>query len=363
MIEKVNDIITLKKFVDFTKTHYANEPLYAPPIYRVFMKELRREVLSKGAYTALLVYKDGNVAGRLLYTVDVSKQKKSVAGYFSCFECIDDLNCAKELFDCMESDLMNRGIKYVEGTFSPYDPDTRRGILVKGFELPPTILTSYNYSYYGELMEKLGYAKVYDTFSLRLDLKGSKAAQLHGIAENIRGKFDIRVDNFNYRNFDRDIMDVAIILKAATDEINYQEAPTVALIKKVAKSMKLFLNPRLIKIARENGSNKPIGFCMCIPDFNQILRKTKGKIRPVAFLTGRKKITSARGMLQYVIPEYQGVGIISIIFDEMYETFKKEGITYFEGGTILEENTRSWGALKKFDGEIVKIYRIYGKEI
>lgn len=364
MIVKVTDGETLKTFVRFTEKHYASEALYAPPIYSVFYRELSREVLEKGDYTAILAYgSDGEVKGRLLYTVDVSKHKKSCVGYFSNFECVDDPSCARELFGYMERDLSARGIKYAEGTFSPYDPDTRRGILVKGFDLPPMIFTSYNYPYYGGLLEQAGYAKAYDTFALRLDLEGERARMLHETASKVREKFDIRVDSLDMHRFDRDIADVAEILRAATNELNYQEAPGIAAISRAAKAMKLFLNPRLIKIARENGTDRPIGFCMCLPDFNQVFRKTGGRIRPMKFLREKGRITAARGMLQYIVPEYQGAGIITVIFDETYNSFKKEGITYFEGGTILEENKKSWGVLAKFGGEIVKIYRIYGKEI
>ncbi len=363
MIEKITDLDALKKFVYFTEKHYAGDELFAPPIYSSFLKELTKLVLEKQTYTALLCYKKGELVGRLLYTVDKSKKSRCTAGFFSAFECIDDVNCARELFLYMEDDLIVRGIDYVEGAYSPYDPDNRTGILVEGFDLPPVIFTSYNYPYYGKLLEELGYTKAHDKVSLRLDLEGEKAKELKSLADSVRERLDIRVDSLDYGNFDRDVDDVAVILKAATSEVNYHEAPSVEMIKKVAKSMKLFLNPRYIKIARENGTDKPVGFCMSIPDFNQILRKTDGRIKPLTMLFGKKKITAVRGMLQYVVPEFQGLGVIAVIFDETYKTFKQEGVTYFEGGTIMEDNKKSIGVLEKFGGEIVKVYRIYSKRL
>lgn len=362
MIEKINDRKGMKKFAYFTERHYAGNPYYAPPIYSVNYGELKNAVLKKKTYTALLCKTDGVLSGRLLYTTDFNEHKKRETGYFSYFESINDDVTAGELFGYMEKDLKERGIDYVEGTYSPFDPDNRRGILVKGFDMPPTLFTSYNYPYYEKLLLGLGYTKAYDAYSLKVDMDGDKTELMHALAEQVRRKLGIRVDDLDYGNFDRDLNDVAEIFEAATTEVNYREAPSIETIRRVAKSMKAFINPRFVKIAREpNG--RPVGFCLCLPDFNQILMKTHGRIRPLVFLFGKKKITSARGVLQYIIPEYQGRGVITQIFDDIYETFKESGITYFEGGTILEENTRSLKVLTKFGGEIIKTYRIFGKEI
>ena len=62
--------------------------------------------------------------------------------------------------------------------------------------------------------------------------------------------------------------------------------------------MKIFLKPVFVKIPRDNKTNKPIGFCFVLPDYNHVFKKTKGRIRIVKFLLERKKITKARGMMQ-----------------------------------------------------------------
>ena len=178
----------------------------------------------------------------------------------------------------------------------------------------------------------------------------------------MRKRFDIKVDSLDYSRFDRDVADVAKIFASATTEINYREAPSVETIGRLAKKMRLFINPDLIKIARDK-NGEPIGFCMCLPDFNQLIRKTGGKLKPLTFIFGKKKITAARGMLQYVIPEYQGKGIIGVLFEEIYRSFEKYGITEFEGGTIMEDNKKSIGVLEKFGGKITKVYRLYKKEL
>ena len=143
----------------------------------------------------------------------------------------------------------------------------------------------------------------------------------------------------------------------------YQDAPTRELIESVLKQMKLFINPDFVRIARETKTNKPIGFCFVLPDFNQVFKKTKGKLRPVKILLDKRNITKARGMMQYIVPEYQGTGLITCIFESLFQEFEKAGYTHFEAGTMMEDNPKPINIFKKFGGEIIKVYRIYGKEL
>ena len=73
-------------------------------------------------------------------------------------------------------------------------------------------------------------------------------------------------------------VDVHNIFSNATNEINYQDPPSIDTIKSFLKSFSFFIEPELIKIARENTTNKPVGFSLTLPDANQIFKKTKGKI-------------------------------------------------------------------------------------
>ena len=155
---------------------------------------------------------------------------------------------------------------------------------------------------------------------------------------------------------------IEILLKA-TNEIIYQDAPDMKLIEETAKKMKAFINPKFVKIARENGTNKPVGFCLVMPDFNQVFKKTKGRIRPLKILFYKRKITKARGQMQYIIPEYQNSGLIGHLFKVIFDDFVEAGITDFEAGTMMEDNHKPINAFLKFGGEITKIYRLYGKEL
>lgn len=363
MIKVVDSKRDLMNFIFFIKRLYKNDPHYIFPIFSALKKELIPLVIQKKTYKAILSIRDNEVVGRLLYTIEFNKKKQMKMGYFSAFDAVNDRTVAKELFDFMENDVKSQGVFYCEGTYSPYDPDTRRGIMINGFDDDPAILTSYNYSYYSDLLEACGYHKAYDTFGMKADINPQVQKRLETIETYFVNHYDVRIDQLNLKDLNQEIRDIHEVLLTATTEINYQDAPSIEMIKQVAESLRLLINPKLIRIARENDTNRPVGFCLVFPDFNQILKKTKGHIRPIYILMNLKKITRVRGTMQYVIPKYQNTGLIGYMYKKVYDYFKPLGINEFEGGTVMEENEKSLHAFDKFGGRIAKTYRIYGKEL
>jgi GNAT superfamily N-acetyltransferase len=362
MIRPVTNKQELSRFIHFIETLYADDPYMVYPLFSTLTKELTHEVLTTKRYTALLCEREGEVVGRVLYTIDESRKQGKDIGYFSYFDFIEDDSVVRELLDTMKLDLSKQGIDYLEGSFTPYDPDNRRGVLVEGFDSPPVIFTSYNYSYYPRLLEAVGFEKAIDT--VLLDAKPDEQARkrLDTVSRYFERSHDVSVDALDFKHIDRDLEDVHQVLQEATNEIIYQDAPSMDLIEQAARQMKLFLEPKLIRIAREVETGRPVGFCFVLPDYNQVFRKTKGRLRPLRFLLGKRKITKARGMMQYVVPDYQNTGLIGHMFKTIYDSFHELGITEFEAGTMMEDNPKPINAFKKFGGDIIKVYRLYGME-
>ncbi len=363
MIKEVTTKKELKSFIYYIKQLYKDDELYVFPIFYSLKKELTKEVLHDKKYTAILSYRDNEIVGRLMYTINESKKQAGKVCYFSFFDCINDLAIIKELFEYLEKDMHEKGIKYIEGTYAPYDPDTRRGVLISGFDIAPVIFTSYNYEYYGKLLEEIGFTKAIDTVLLNADVSIKSKKRLNTISKYFQRGHDVRIDPLDFKELDRDMDDVFQILQLATNEVVYQDAPTMDMIENAARQMKFFINPNLIRIARENETNKPVGFCFVLPDYNQVFKKTKGRLRFIKIMIEKKKITKARGMMQYIVPEYQNSGLIGHIFKVLFDELEKIGITEFEAGTMMEDNPKPINAFKKFGGEIIKTYRIYGKEL
>lgn len=364
MIKVVHTKKELKRFIYYVKDLYKDNPHYIYPLFYVLYGELKKEVLREKNYTAILSEdKFGDVQGRLLYRFEMNVKEGRKSCYFSYFDAIDSKEVTKELFDYMEADMKKNDVLHSEGSFTPYDPDNRRGILVNSFNQDPVIFTSYNMSYIPKLLEGYGYTKKTDTFCITPQANEKTYKKLKTLGNYFDKKYKIDVDYINFKRIDQEIEDIHTILSEADNEHIYQETPSVDLIRNVAESLRLFLDKRIIRIARERETKRPIGFCFCLLDFNQVFKKLKGRVRPLRMLMLKKKITKARGMMQYVIPEYQGKGLIGYMYSKIYDEFKVMGITEFEAGTMMEGNEKPLSSFDKFGGTISKTYRIYGKEL
>ena len=363
MIFTVSSKKELNDFVYFVKKLYKDNAHYVYPIFFMQKKELSELVLKEKTYKAILYKKNNKVLGRLLYTVDYSKKQEKDICYFSHFECVNDPYVSNALFSKMEEDMKEWNVSYSEGSFTPYDPDTRRGIMIKGFNSDPSIFTSYNFEYYNDLINTYGFKKAIDTVLLNALVNKDSKKKLKTFSKFFMRSHDVLVESIDMKNLENDLKDVKSILDIATNEIVYQDAPSYELIENAARQMKSFINPDFVKIAREPETMRPIGFCLVLPDFNQVFKETRGKLRPFKMMRLKKSITRARGMMQYVIPEYQSTGLIAHMFKVIYDEFEKHGITTFEAGTMMEDNPNPINLFKKFGGDIIKIYRLYGKDL
>ncbi len=364
MIKKVENKQELKRFIYYVKDLYKDNPHYIFPLFNILFKELKKEVIKDKTYIAILSLNENNkIQGRLLYTVEYNEKEQRDSCYYSYLDLVNSQKVCNELFDYMEDDMKKNNVFHFEGSFTPYDPDNRRGILIEGFDSDPVIFTSYNMDYYQKLLETNGYSKKTDTYSIIPVRTEKNIKRLNTLSSFFERRYKIDIDFIDFRHLDRDIQDIHSILTEADNELLYQEAPSIDLIRDVAENLKLFLDRRIIIIARERETRKPIGFAFCLLDFNQVFKKTKGRIFPIRFLLYKRKITKVRGMMQYVVPKYQGAGLLGYMYKIIYDQFKILGINEFEAGTIMEGNKKALTTFAKFGGKIAKTYRIYGKDL
>ena len=346
---------------------YRGDQFYVPYMRGDLLKTLIRLVLKEKTYTALAVEDGGRYIARLLYTVDAAKRiGVDRCGYFSHFECVDSVKACSLLIEEMCVDLKARGISRVEGTYFPYDQDNRRGILAEGFEREPMIFTSYNPPYYNNLLTECGFKKDFDTVAYRFDFSNVDMDRIERLTERVKSRYGLRLDLVDFGDLDREIEAFYSVMKAATTDVIYQEAPTLEALKSIVSAWKSYLWEELIYIVRRESDGLPVGVMMSLPDYNGVFRKMNGKINPVSIakmLYYKNKITSVRPILQYVLPEYHNRGVNYVMYYKFFKTCKKLGVKNIEAGTIMEDNLPSRMNVEHAGGILSKIFRIYGREL
>jgi hypothetical protein len=108
--------------------------------------------------------REGQPAGRIFASFDdnLVQEEGQLVGHFGFFECVDDEDCAKGLFEQAEQWLKEKGVTHVHG---PVDLNIYTGYRVQmtGFETMPFPGEPRNPDYYPALMENAGY-NVYSTW-------------------------------------------------------------------------------------------------------------------------------------------------------------------------------------------------------
>lgn len=366
-VVKVVTARQLNRFIDMADSIYRGDPFYVPYMRGDLKKILKKLLFEEKTYTALAVEEKGKFIARVLFTIGPSKQLNlERCGFFSHYESIRDRACSDMLLGEMCRLLKEQGVTYVEGTYFPYDQDNRRGILVDGFEDEPMILTSYNPPYYGALLEGFGFHKDFDTVSYNLDYDRYDIKRIEPLVEKVMERWQLYIVPADFSHLDREIDDVSKIIKEATNDIIFQDAPTREDIERIVAGWKSFLWPDFIHICRRREDDLPVGFVMSVPNFYTVFRKMKGKTNPIALIKAlywRRRIKSVRTILQYVIPSYQNRGVNFALYHAFYITCKKYGIEYIEAGTIMENNVASRHNVEKASGILNKVFRIYGREL
>ncbi len=366
-VVEIKEAKAVKKFINMADDIYRGDKFYVPYMRRDLYKTLCALVLKHKTYTALAVERNGKFIARVLFTVGAAKRiEADRCGYFSHFECVNDVEVCKLLLEHMCKMLKERGISRVEGTYFPHDQDNRRGILAEGFEYPPMIFTSYNPPYYNELLTACGFKKDFDTVAYRFDFTNVDMDRIERLTERVKKRCGLELNIVNFNNLDSEIEAFYGVMKKATTDVIFQEAPTMEALRSIVTEWKNYLWADLIYIVRRTGDNLPVGVMLSLPDYNGVFRKMNGRINPVSIikmLYYKKRISSVRPILQYVIPEYHNLGVNYVMYYEFFKTCKRYGIENIEAGTIMEDNLPSRMNLEHAGGFLNKIFRIYGREI
>ena len=362
-------------FIKFQWRIYANDPVWVPPLIierKAFLNRNRHPFYKHGD-AALFLARSGSrrseIVGRIMASDDPNYNSlhQTNVGCFGLFECIDDCDVAAALFEAAASWLRKKGRTEMMGPID-YSTNYVCGLLIDGFQFPPTILTAHNPRYYRELIESCGFAKAKDWYAWWFADPEKGVTQLRPLATRFHRRCPAMIRPANLRNIRDESRRLREIYNQAWEK-NWGFVPfTEAEIEFMTKELKPLLVPEFAWIA-EIG-NEPVGFTLCIPNINVALRKLNGRLTRfglpiglIKLLFHKRRIRTARLIALGVIEKYRRAGIAEmLVLRVMEETMVKRGITG-ELSMTLEDNFMINRFLETIGAERYKTYRIYSKSI
>jgi len=360
----------LKKFIRFPYALYKNHPCWVPPLRFDEMNTLHKD--KNPAFEVCdarywLAYKDGKIAGRVAAIHNkpyVEKWNKSYLR-FGWIDFIDDEEVSRALIDAVEGWARELGMAAVHGPLGFTDLDNE-GMLVEGFDELGTLATIYNYPYYPEHLEKLGYKKDADWLEFQATVPDEIPDKIERLAQQIMKKANLRLLKVKKRKELLAYTDQMFDVLDNAYSVLYGVVPlTRKQVEYYVKQYFGFVRPEYISMIL-NGEDRVVGFGVSMPSLSRALQRNRGRLFPFGFISMLQALKSDELIDLYLIgvePEWQGKGVNVLVIYDILKSFVENKVHLVESNPELEENYKVQRQWKYFDLRQHKRRRCFIKEL
>ncbi len=373
-IEKVNteNKSQVKRFVEFYYDLYKDCPQWVPPLFMDAYLPLNRKKHPFFEFSEadfFLAVREGRTVGRICVGENkpYNNYHHTKKAQFYFFDCVDDLEVARALFDAAIQWAKDRGLNILIGPkgLSPFDG---YGIQVEGFEVRQMMtMMNYNYSYYQKLVESLGFEKEVDFVSCYLPADAFKIPErVEKIALWAMKRGNLWVKHFKSK---KELVSWAQRIGETYNRTfinNWEYYPfSQGDIDYAVQNVFMVADHRLIKLIMHE--DEIVGFLFAFPDVSAAIQRAKGRLFPfgiVDILLEMKRTRTVSGNGMGVLPEFQGTGGNALLYYEMGKTMLDFKQFEFVEMTQVAETTKQMRAdLKNLNGVEYKNHRVFQKRI
>lgn len=376
IIEPVKTKKQLKQFVKFQLDLYKGCEYFVPPFASDEMLNLdpsRSPYQRSGATAQCFLCRDnsgrivGRVCGIVSHLYNEKNNEKRVR--VSRFDCIDDAEVAKLLFEAVENWGREQGMEEIHGPLGFTDME-REGLLIEGFDTISTLNTQYYYPYFEKMFVDNGYQKEVDWIEYRFWRTKSSDARTGRLSDTIEkraGIHELEIKSIPWliKNYYDEIFDV---LDEAYGSLYGTVPITQDIRESVVGQFKLILKKDLISILVDE-NERVVGVGILMPSIAQSVHDCNGKLFPFGWMKVLHELNHPKALEMLLIgvkKEYKDKGITSIIFHHILDRIAKhyDDIDFCETNLQLEENYKVQQLFTKaFDTKQMRRRRCYCKSL
>ncbi len=345
-----------KAFLDLPYHHYEGVRTFIPPLrmdQATVLNPKKNPFFEHGTIELFLAERGGEVVGRIAAIENGQHLKKydDGNGFFGFFETVEDYAVAEALLDAAASWLRERGLTGVRGPANPTLNDVA-GLLVDGFDRPPSILLPYNYPFYQDYLQRWGFERAMTMWAFYVHEAYINKERMARGAEIVRRRVpNVRVRSLDMKRFDEDVAAAMRIYNEAWAE-NWGHVPyTEAEALHLAKDLKPVIEKDLFLFVELDG--EPVAFSASLPNLNRALKKLpNGRLLP----TGLAKLLATikaggiyeiRMALMGVLPEHRHLGFDVLLIDQTIQNGLRDGYEAAELSWVLDVNKPLVNSLEK----------------
>lgn len=369
-LEEVNNQALLKEFLQFPVRLYRNDRNWIRPLDKdiefVFNRNKNKYFQEGDAIRWVLKNSEGKTIGRIaaFYHKKTSEQSEQPTGGIGFFECINNQEAAKILFNAGKEWLLAKGFEAMDGPVNFGDRNEWWGLLIKGF-YEPNYGMHYNFPYYKKLFENYGFKVYFKQFTYHKDLTTNNLPEeILEKAERISQEKEYVFKHVEKANLERYGEDFRYVYNKAWSKFKGVGSMSKSQARTLLKRLKPIVDERLIWLGYYK--DEPIAIFIMIPEMNQLFKYLNGQFHwwakiKLLYIKTFKKQTKVLGLIFGVIPDFQGKGVEGAIIKAFSEKQKENSFKYndLEMNWIGDFNPKMIRVVEKVGAEVKKVHVTY----
>lgn len=229
------------------------------------------------------------------------------------------------------------------------------GLLSSHFDSDQSLGSSYNPSYYIDYFTDSSIEEINLVSYLR-DMTDFEFPVTEKLADRMTRGFTVREADF--KNLEKEAEIYTYLNNEAFKDHKFYYRRRTGEDLELFKEFKMLLKPHNLLFLEYD--NKPVGFMLWYPDFNQLV----GPGHCIGFSTVLKTYFHRGDIDRFkiseigILPAYQKTGGIFALFQHCYNLTKGR-FKYCESGWIIDNNRLSWSLAERWRGEKYKNYKAF----
>ena len=364
----------LREFIGVTRQVFASDPCWVQPLTTERLEHLdaRRNPFLRDIEVAYWIARRGSRAiGRISAQINRRhiERHDPITGHFGFLDAVDEPDVFAALLGCAEGWLRERGMRRIAGPFSLSIND-QCGLLIEGFERPPSMMMGHARPYYAKRLEALGYAKAKDLIAYDFDVAAPWSAAAEHLIARLREGGRLQVRPLDMRHYQEEIATLCEIFNDAWSgswgfiPFGVEEA------RYLANTIRPLVNAHSFAIGELEG--EPVAMSVAVPNVNEAIRGLDGHLLPLGWLpllwrlkvgglrTARMSLLGVRRRLQGTMT---GAALAFGVIDSIKAYHQQHGYSKAELSWVFEDNRPVRKIIETVGGVPYKRYRIYAKAL
>lgn len=373
---KVVEVTTRKQlmmFIKFPDELYKDCKQYVPALHSEQIYSLTKVSSLKYCSRKMWMVLDygtgskGKVVGRICGMINPRYNEKygTKRARFGWFDTINDIEVAGLLVSTAERWAEEQGMNEIHGPLY-YNTLGKQGMLVEGFDNIPPFNCIYNYPYYNELIESLGFVKECDWLQYKMVADRGVPEKVTRIAGMLKQRYNLHEGSIKRLKRDKKMIKhfFDVYNDSFADSV-YNFIPfTDEEVQEEAKAAMKFLNDKTSVIILDD-NNRPVAFGIAFPTISRALQKAKGKLFPFGWYhiwKAAHTLDTVDLMLNGAVPEWQNTGVSAVYHCAISERCIKYGTHWAIANPQIESNgaVNVWS---RYEHELFMRRRCYVKTI